>query len=243
MKKIFLIFLILNILFLHGCSDENNHMQPYDKGDVKVAKVYDSDNIYLTQIGLMRGHLYVGIELYKNGYLDNAKKHMKHPKHELYADIIPTFTAKGSSGFASELEELALAVEDERDFNLISLKYKNLTDAITINESYINKSSESINERIALVRSLLEIAAEEYALGIVNGDVENRFEYQDALGFTVIAKNILEKSVTQNKEEETKKNKALVILDSLFTLWPSLVPTGKIDGDARVILNAVTRIN
>ena len=191
----------------------------------------------------MRGHLYVGVELYKNGFLDNAKMHMKHPKSELYADIIPTFKAKGSSGFSKELEELALAVEEEKDFNLISLKYKNLTDAITINESFINESSKSLNEKIVLVVSLLEIAAEEYAVGIVNKNVENKFEYQDALGFTVIAKDILTKSGTKNKEEEIKKNKTLVVLDSLFKLWPSLIPTGKVEGDSKIILNAIAEIN
>tara|TARA_B100000780_G_scaffold3028_1_gene2529 strand:- start:1682 stop:2416 length:735 start_codon:yes stop_codon:yes gene_type:complete len=242
MKKIFLI-IILNTLFLYGCTDKDNHMNPHQSSDVKIAKVYDNDNIYLTQIALMRGHLYVGVELYKNGFLDNAKMHMKHPKSELYSDIIPTFKAKGSSGFSKELEELALAVEEEKDFNLISLKYKNLTDAITINESYINESSKSLNEKIVLVVSLLEIAAEEYAIGIVNNNVENKFEYQDALGFTVIAKDILTKSGTKNKDEEIKKNKTLVVLDSLFQLWPSLIPTGKVEGDSKIILNAIAEIN
>ena len=115
MKKIFLIFIILNTLFLYGCSDKSDHMDSHHKGDEKLAKVYDSDQMYLTQLGLMRGHLYVGIELYKNGFLENAKMHMKHPKSELYADIVPTFEAKGSSGFAGELEALALAVEDEKE--------------------------------------------------------------------------------------------------------------------------------
>ena len=243
MKKIFLIFIILNTLFLYGCSDKSDHMDSHHKGDEKLAKVYDSDQMYLTQLGLMRGHLYVGIELYKNGFLENAKMHMKHPKSELYADIVPTFEAKGSSGFAGELEALALAVEDEKDFDSISLKYKNLNQVITINESYIDSSSKLLNERISLVVSLLEIAAEEYAIGIVNGNVENKFEYQDALGFTVVAKNILKNTDTKNKEEEIKKNKALLVLDSLFDLWPFLVPTGKIDGDSKIILDAVTQIN
>jgi len=240
MKKLFFTFIIINSLFLYGCSDKKDHMNSHQKSE---SKVYESDKIYLTQIGLMRGHLYVGIELYKNGHLDNAKRHMKHPKSELYADIIPTFKAKGSSGFASELEELALAVEDEKDFNLISIKYKNLTDAITVNESYIKKSTESLNERISLVVSLLEVAAEEYAIGIVNGNVKNKFEYQDALGFTAIAKNILTNSVATNKEEVIKKDKVLLILDGLFYLWPSLVPDEKIAGDSKTILNAITKIN
>ena len=243
MKKILLICLAFNIFFLYGCSNENNHKAAhYEKGQ-KVAKVYESDNEYLTQIALMRGHLYVGIELYKNGYIDNAKRHMKHPKSELYSDIIPTFKAKNSKGFTVELENLATAVEGEKDFIFISSKYKNLSDAITVNENYIEDSSKSLTKRIILVRSLLKIAADEYAVGIVNGEVKNKFEYQDALGFTIVAENILKNTTTQSKDEEIKKNKVLKIIENLFDLWPSLVPTGIVDGDAKIILDAVAKIN
>lgn len=243
MKKLLLIFIIFNIFILNGCSDESTHESSHHDGVEKIAKVYESDNEYLTQIALMRGHLYVGIELYKNGYLDNAKKHMKHPKSELYSDIIPTFESKKSTGFAIELQDLAAAVEGEKDFKFISSKYQNLSDAIAINEDYIDDSSKLINKRIVLVSSLLEIAAEEYAIGIVNGNVENKFEYQDALGFTIIAKNILKETATYNEEEEIKKKKVLEIIENLSNLWPSLVPTGIIDGDAKIIFNALVEIN
>ena len=243
MKKILLICIAFNIFFLHGCSNENNHKTAHHEKGQKVAKVYESDNEYLTQIALMRGHLYVGIELYKNGYVENAKRHMKHPKSELYSDIVPTFKAKNSKGFTVELESLASAVEGEEDFKFISSKYKNLSDAIAINENYIEDSSKSLIERIILVRSLLEIAADEYAVGIVNGEVENKFEYQDALGFTIVAKNILKNTTTQSKDEEIKKNKVLKIIENLSDLWPSLVPTGIVDGDAKIILDAIAKIN
>lgn len=243
MKKLLLIFITFNIFVLNGCSDESTHNSSHHDGAEKIAKVYESDNEYLTQIALMRGHLHVGIELYKNGYLDNAKKHMKHPKSELYSDIIPTFESKKSTGFATELEDLASAVEGEKDFKFISSKYKNLSDAMAVNENYIDDSSKLINKRIVLVSSLLEIAAEEYAIGIVNGNVKNKFEYQDALGFTIIAKNILKKTVTYSEEEEIKKKKVIEIIENLSNLWPSLVPTGIIDGDAKIIYDAVAEIN
>jgi len=243
MKKLLLIFIVFYIFILNGCSDEVNHKSSHHDGVEKIAKVYESDNEYLTQMALMRGHLYVGIELYKNGYLDNAKKHMKHPKSELYSDIIPTFESKKTIGFAIELEDLASAVEGEKDFKVISSKFQKLSDAIAINEDYIDDSSKLINIRLALVSSLLEIAADEYAIGIVDGNVENKFEYQDALGFTIIAKNILKKTTTYSEEEEIKKKKVIEIMENLSNLWPSLVPTGIIDGDAKIIYDAVAEIN
>ena len=243
MKKILLICIAFNIFVLNGCLNEDNHEGHNHSGDKKIVKVYESDNEYLTQIALMRGHLHVGIELYKNGYLDNAKKHMKHPKSELYSDIIPTFKSKKTAGFAVELEDLASAVEGEKDFKFISSKYQNLSDAIAVNENYIDDSSRLLNKRIILVSSLLKVAADEYAIGIVDGNVENKFEYQDALGFTTVAKNILKNTTTYNEEEEIKKNKVLEIIENLSNLWPSLVPTGIIDGDAKIIYDAVAKIN
>tara|TARA_B110000967_G_scaffold206198_1_gene252356 strand:+ start:2477 stop:3061 length:585 start_codon:yes stop_codon:yes gene_type:complete len=191
---------------------------------------------------LVRGHLHVGIELYKSEYFENAKRHMKHPKSELYSALIPTFEAKKAKGFATELANLALSVESNEDFKIISKKYEILLNAISQNEKIVSDENNTFNEKISLANALLEIAAEEYAIGIINGNVENKFEYQDALGFTTIAKNILEETNSLNSLQVSKKNKALGIINDLSSLWPSLVPTGKIKGDAKKILEAINNI-
>ena len=90
---------------------------------------------------------------------------------------------------------------------------------------------------------MLEIAAEEYAIGIVDGNIENKFEYQDALGFTTVAKNILKDSEVLSPSEEVKRNEITDIIESLSSLWPSLVPTEKISGDAVKILSAISEID
>lgn len=191
---------------------------------------------------MVRGHLHVGIELYKSEYFENAKRHMKHPKSELYSALIPTFEAKKAKGFATELANLALSVESNEDFKIISKKYEILLNAISQNEKIVSDENNTFNEKISLANALLEIAAEEYAIGIINGNVENKFEYQDALGFTTIAKNILEETNSLNSLQVSKKNKALGIINDLSSLWPSLVPTGKIKGDAKKILEAINNI-
>ena len=191
---------------------------------------------------MVRGHLHVGIELYKSEYFENAKRHMKHPKSELYSALIPTFEAKKAKGFATELANLALSVESNEDFKIISKKYEILLNAISQNEKIVSDENNTFNEKISLANALLEIAAEEYAIGIINGNVENKFEYQDALGFTTIAKNILEETNSLNSLQVSKKNKALGMINDLSSLWPSLVPTGKIKGDAKKILEAINNI-
>ena len=158
---------------------------------MQTPKVLIDDHEYLTQISLVKGHLLVGVELYKNEYFENAKRHMKHPKSELYAGLIPTFEAKKANGFASELAVLALSVENNEELSVVSKNYKSLLKAIKQNENIVDSKSNIFNNKILLVKSLLEIAAEEYAIGIIDGNIENKFEYQDALGFTTAAKDIL----------------------------------------------------
>ena len=208
----------------------------------EALKVITNDNEYLTNINLMKGHLWVGIELYKAAKIDNAKKHMKHPKSELYGDMVPTFEAKGAPGFASELKVLATSVEDEAPLKTINNHYQNLFTAINKNEKFINQTSESVDKKIELVISLLEIAADEYAVGIVNGKVENKYEYQDALGFTTMAKDILEDITTEDVNVKKRLSEIIAVLDSLESLWPELVPNLNVDGDAKTILDAIVEI-
>jgi hypothetical protein len=192
---------------------------------------------------LVRGHLHVGIELYKSEYFENAKRHMKHPKSELYSALIPTFEAKKAIGFAVELANLALSVESNEDFEIVSKNYEILLNVISQNEKIVGTENNAFTEKILLVNALLEIAAEEYAIGIVDGNVENKYEYQDALGFTKVAKNILEETEPLTSLQAAKKDKALEIINNLSSLWPLLVPTEKINGDAEQILIAISKIN
>ena len=226
--------LVIALFFLAGCSHEG-----HDYSSSKVLK----DDQYLTHLGLVKGHLHVGVELYKKEYYENAKRHMKHPKSELYAGLIPTFEAKKTNGFATELEALALSVENNEELSIVSKNYNILLEAIRQNENYVKSESNSFKNKVLLVRSLLEIAAEEYAIGIVDGNIQNKFEYQDALGFTTVAKSILNEVSSLSEAEDVKRNKMIKIIDSLSSLWPSLVPTEKISGDAVKILNAVDKIN
>ena len=214
----------------------------HDHKNDEALKIITNDNEYLTNINLMKGHLWVGMELYKASKIDNAKKHMKHPKSELYGDMVLTFEAKGAPGFASELKIMASSVEDEAPLKTINNHYQILFKAINKNEKFINQTSSSNDKKIELVISLLEIAADEYAIGIVKGKVENKYEYQDALGFTTMAKNILEDITTEGATEKERLSKIISALDSLALLWPELVPNLNVDGDAKTILDAIVEI-
>jgi len=246
MKKNIISIIILSLVIVypalsnhHGHGDTHKHSH---KNDDVSKKIIINDNEYLTNLNLMKGHLWVGIQLYKASYKDNAKMHMKHPKSELYGDMIATFKYKEAPGFASELEALASSVENEESLQTIDKNYKNLFKAINKNEKFVDETSVSIQKKVMLVISLLKIAEEEYAVGIVNGKVENKYEYQDAFGFTNMAKNIIEGINTKDETQLNRLSKIIAAIDTLSPLWPELAPNQNVDGDAKSILNVIEEI-
>ena len=190
----------------------------------------------------MRGHLFVGNELYKAGHIDHAKMHMKHPKSELYAEVVPAFEARGSKGFAEELEMLATAVEGEKGDAAVAAGYAAVTAAIAKNEGFVSAASGTAVEKLKLAVALLRTAGEEYAIAVVDGKMQNAHEYQDAFGFTNIAKAILETSSKSNAAEAEVVGKAIAIIDGLKPLWPGIMPPETLTTEAGQLYGAASQI-
>lgn len=205
--------------------------------DLAIALI-TNDLAYLTQIGLIRGHLYVGHQLYMNGHLDHAKTHMKHPKSELYADIIPAFAARHISGFGQALQNLATAVNHDMGPKKVDAAYQALLNQITVSESAVSPASQSPAEKLKLAAALLQVAAEEYAIAVVDGKMENAHEYQDALGFTTVARAI----VDQLDSDADTQARAADLLDSIKRLWPSLIPPSTLETNASEIYGVAAKL-
>lgn len=202
----------------------------------------ENDLAYLTQLGLMRGHLYIGFQLYKEGYVEHAKTHMKHPKSELYTSLVSAFASRGTPGFASELEALAGVVEGEASLAQVDGAYKKLTDGIRANESVVANDAASLPERLKLASKLLTVAGEEYAIAVVNGEVKNAHEYQDALGFTFAAKRTIVGALPEGDAEKIAAEKAMALLETLSPLWPSVFPPSTLATDADQIYKVADQI-
>ncbi len=181
------------------------------------------DVAFLTQLGLIRGHLTVGLELFKLGLPEQAESHMKHPEAELYATLVPTFEARGCPGFTNELSALALAIEERHSLMSVMSVFESLDRAIERCERVANHLEP--NEILAVIENLMQHARFEYNLGIVNGQMQNLHEYQDAWGFTQVAASYVDSSkfkvAVQSEELVTHLNS---LFEKLRPLWPSLDP-------------------
>ena len=201
----------------------------------------DQDTVtFLGQLGLIRGHLWVGLQLYSKGHHEMARTHMKHPEDELYADLLPALEARNSAGFAAELTALSSAVESDQPVAAVEQAHNALSQAMDRVEGLADVSLKTV---LLSIEYMTRTAAEEYALGVSEGHVVNHHEYQDSLGFTEAARQRLDKlaaNLSQTEAEATDKvRKQLQRIDAL---WPELVPAGRLHGDASLLYAAADDI-
>jgi len=192
-----------------------------------------SDQEYLVRLGLMRGHLLVGHELYGLNALDAARSHSKHPTDELYAGMEREFAARRTTGFGDELEAHAQASLGE-DGVAVEAAYEALTAAITRTEAVVNVSPAMT---VDLILELLREAAFEYGVGIVDGRLSNAHEYQDAYGFTQIALSWAKSAAPHEVFDRIVER-----LEALSDMWPDLVPPEELDQQAARLYGAAAEV-
>jgi hypothetical protein len=209
-------------------------------GGVTEIDLKTSDVAFLSRLGLIRGHLLVGYELYRQGQVDMAITHMKHPRDELYAGLVPAIEHRGGKRFDEALSALADKVISRASQAEVDKAYQDLETGIKAAESVV---SPDLKNTLHSIKELIRTAGEEYALGVENGKIVNLHEYQDAYGFTEIAKRRLhELSDKAQKQSPKTIEKVQGYLAELADLWPSVAPEGDVNGDASRLYAAAARI-
>ncbi len=200
----------------------------------------NSDVAYLSRLGLIRGHLLAGFKLYEQGQTDMAQTHMKHPEDELFADLRPALKQRNAEPFFAELSELTHAVRDNADPATVEEAYQQVDQALQAAEA---RARPSLRTTLLSIKNLVRTAGEEYAVGVQDGRVTDIHEYQDAWGFTQLARRRL-----QHLHEETRDSTPRAVarveqmLADLNSLWPELAPGDSVDGDAGRLFGVAARI-
>lgn len=213
-------------------------------GAVVPADPAINDVTYLTSLGLVEGHLTVGSQLYLLGTeqsIHAANTHMKHPGDEIYSDLLPAFEARGVEGFEAELAALAEAVESGADTDAVAAAFADLQGGI---DRSLGKAADAdLYTIMDTVLNLVRVAADEYAIGVVDGQLVNAHEYQDAYGFVTVARAML----NDISEEERAAHADIVAqvdaqFDVMAPAWPSLMPPETLETDAALLYSAAARI-
>ena len=205
-----------------------------------TADAIASDSVYLAQLAFIRGHLNVGVNLYREGEVEASATHMKHPGDELYTDLLPAMESRGALDFADQLEDLANAVEAQAPIAEVEAAYAALLSAIDAAENVV----DDLDARTlgAVMVDLVRTAAAEYDIAVGDeGQLENEHEYQDSLGFVRIAKEKMPLL------ETLSDNSAAIMaietqLDSILPTWPGLRAPSTLTTEPSLIYSAASRI-
>jgi len=199
-----------------------------------------SDAVYLGQLAFIRGHLNVGVNLYREGDEEASATHMKHPESEIYAALQPALEARDAPGFADQLAALAGAVENGKPLADVEAAYEALLQGITAAEQAVpNQNARLLGDVIV---DLVSTAAAEYDIAV--GDdlaLENAHEYQDALGFIRVAYDNLD-NVAAMTDDTSTVAAIREQLDLVHPAWTGLQPPQRLHTRPSVIYGAASRI-
>jgi hypothetical protein len=208
------------------------------EGEGAESGTANDDVTFSTLLGLVEGHMRAGTALYRAGEADMAKTHMKHPGDEIYGDLKPLLDARGLKGFAPELEAVAAAVEAGKPAAEVDALVETLFAAIAS-----TRPTKEAAPTAEVIKNLIRTAAEEYAIGVKDGKLDNVHEYQDAWGFTQTAKAMLVNLSAEEKAEHAGDiAKIEAELASLDALWPDLAGKTPVSGKAEVLFGAAAKI-
>ena len=226
-------------LVLAGCvGDESPPADPDSTAPAERPEPQMDDATYLYKLGLMRGHLLVGNALFETGEQAAAGTHAKHPTDELYAPMETEFAARGTAGFAAELEAHAQAVT-AGDEVVVPDRYAELVAAIGKNEDVVQVSSELA---ASVIVRLVREAGREYAIGIVDGKPANAHEYQDAFGFTQVAGFWAQTAAADNPADKPVFERIAAHIEGLADMWPALMPPAGVPHTAARLYGAAADI-
>ena len=90
---------------------------------------------------------------------------------------------------------------------------------------------------------LVRIAAEEYDIGVVDGEIANLHEYQDAWGFVQVARDEL-RQVAEGDDPKAAAaaEEMLAELEAAGPLFPAIVPEGPMTADSSLLWGAAARM-
>ena len=208
------------LVTLHSCSD--------DKVD------------FITDLGLLKGHLIIAEELLDDGNPLMAEPHFAHSIKELYDHLKPSLKNRNVN-FKSNIEKLG---------NNVKLTPSNPSIKEDLKEIYkiIDKLIADEKEptaKLTAISKIIEQAKIEYKAGVK--EVDDKFkvitypEYHDARGFTVYVKELFENISEQLKQRDSNIDIAEA-LDKLLNALP-LNPPESVDTYHSVLLHANMIIN
>ena len=185
---------------------------------------------FLTDLGLFEAaHIIVG-SLYQRGALEEALVQLQDSHHAHYDDLAANVAALGAPDFAAETLAFADAIAAQSPTEIVAARLSTLQAAI---DTARDAAGATTRDRILSMKTLLDIAAADFAGGVENNAVTFAHEYRDAWAFVEIVR-IRAQALASAPETAQAGAEILAQLAPLAPLFPDLETTYT-DGDPAMI--------
>lgn len=158
------------------------------------------------RLAFMMGHVEAGLSLYRAGEPEMAAPHLLHPVSETHMSERKGLDALGFQGELFEV--VSAALED-------GTKAADIEPQLKAAEANLRSVAKKAGgDPSGIIRFLMETVVEEYTIAITDGKVTDAGEYQDAYGFSIVAKQ------QAAKLDASVRANVLSKIDELIQLWP-----------------------
>lgn len=156
------------------------------------------------RVAFMSGHVEAGLALYRAGAPDEAAPHLLHPVSETHAAEREGIDALG---FEAEIfEQVSQALDEGRPASEIEPMLAQADANLALLQANAGGDAR------AIIAYLMDVTAEEYAIGVSGGVVTDPGEYQDAFGFATVA---------LQQAQRLGDEPLIAAIDALVRLWPA----------------------
>ncbi|MEG5029311.1 helix-hairpin-helix domain-containing protein [Microcoleus sp. AT8-B1] len=181
---------------------------------------------FMTNMGLMKGHLMVAKELLEQGKPDQAEPHIGHPVEEIYANVENQLNERKIPEFKTTLTKLQdLVKAGAKDPAQVNAQFDTSMQAVdgaiaTLPEAQ-RKDPKFV---LQVINGLLDTANSEYAAAVANGKISAIIEYQDSRGFVMYAEMLYKDIAAQLAKTSPEIDKAIVAnMTELKANWPTAI--------------------
>lgn len=203
-------------------------------GEAGEAGVVHQDGAagFLTELGLFEAaHLIVNA-LYQRGEHATALEQLEGSHHAYYEDLAEGIAQYGATPFDAQTRAFAEAIADEASAETVAARLSVLLVALDAARVAANPTTR---ERVQAMKTLLDIAAADYAGGVEAGAVVLDHEYRDAWGFVETVRARAQALAADPDADVAAAGVAVLAqLDPLAPLFPDLTATAT-SGDPAMI--------
>lgn len=180
---------------------------------------------FLRDVGLVRGHLYVGNELVQQGRWDDALPHFHHPIEELYEGIAPVLRKRKNRQFDAQLKALAQTVKAKTPAAYAAAMKVVDERMAAVEKGTLHEWGPRPSVQLRTIVAMLRSAASEYKQAIADGRIAKPVEYQDSRGFVWYGAQLLDRLAPELERQDKEALQQLrAAYATLQQAWPAPLP-------------------